>query len=727
MTFLNALLLGGTVAGFIPLAVHLLHRRKRKTLPWGAMQFLIAKSSAQRRKVKLEQLLLLVLRISIPVLLAICMARPVVENLQSNENNTPESVVLLIDNSASMNPSDAEASPFFAVKQAGEFFLAHLPRGSEVSMLPLCNPELSTIEFSVDIQGVSRLLKKLSIKPASAQIAEGLESSADLFSRAHHARRRIILMTDFQKTNWSKDRLASCEQVLARLNAQKPAPSITFYDAGASKHENVAVESIEYSKLPIGPGQKLQFTATVRNYGAHSASGKILEWKFDGETVSSKSVSLKPEESSQLSIERSFAEPGIHSVEARIEHDKHPLDDAFFACFKVYNPINVLIVNGHPSPEAMQGETDFLALALQPKIKTREKNDEGILRTSLVELNALNAKTLAKSKVAILADTRNLTKQQVQEIEFFVREGGGLLFFPGQQTDVEWTNKVLHAGGLGILPARIEGLQNVLSKAAQKSVGISKTVPNHPVTEFLTRNSGQLDEVAIENWYSLITSDARGHSEYSSPATVVLSLENGEPLFFERHYGRGTVIQSAIPCSPTWSNFPTRPAYVPMMQRLVLQSCISSQSPHNVIAGSPLIASFETLLSNQPILVTLPDGATTQCLAKREDSHTRVEFFETHQLGIYQLTTPDGELRKFAINMAKGESDPAKLESSEIQDIARRMQAGLAHTNEELLVSVHEENHGKEIWRPILWLILGLLIGEIFFLQRFANKGHART
>ncbi|MEI7775561.1 MAG: BatA domain-containing protein, partial [Verrucomicrobiota bacterium] len=621
MTFLNALLLGGVAAGIIPLAIHLLHRKKRTTVQWGAMQFLLSKTAAQSRRLKLEHWLLLLLRISIPVLLALCMARPVIESLHSSENNTPESVVLLVDNSASMNPATAGASPFLSLKQAGEFFLSHLPRGSEVTILPLSNPDLPLVEFSVDTQGASRLLKKLSDQPSPAQIAEGLESCAGLFSRAHHVRRRVVLMTDFQKSNWSKERLASCEQPLARLRAQKPSPSITLYDAGTAKPENVAVESIDFSKLPVGPGQTLRFTATLRNHGHDTASEKTLQWKIDGKTVSTKQVFLKPQDSAQISIERAFGEPGIHTVEASTEHDDYPFDDSYIACVEVYQPLNVLLVNGHPSPESMQGETDFLELALQPKTKSSARTVDGILRTSLIEPNGINAKTLLKYKAVVLADTRNLTKQQVQDLESFISDGGGLLFFPGIQTDVDWSNKILYAEGRGILPARIDSLQNTFSRLTQKPIGISKTSSPHIVAQFFTRDAGVFDEVAIDNWYSLKLPESGDPSEGGRQPTVILSLENGEPLFVERRFGKGIVIQGAIPCSTSWTNLPTRPAYVPLMQRLTLHGCMSAQSSLNITAGQPLVASFGTRLSNQPILLTLPDGTTTQCLPTKDGTN----------------------------------------------------------------------------------------------------------
>ena len=90
MLFLNLMLVGGALAGGIPLAIHLLRRNNPRVVFWGAMQFLAAKTLQQRRRVQLERLLLLLLRIAIPVVLALCMARPVVSWLRGLAASGPQ-------------------------------------------------------------------------------------------------------------------------------------------------------------------------------------------------------------------------------------------------------------------------------------------------------------------------------------------------------------------------------------------------------------------------------------------------------------------------------------------------------------------------------------------------------------------------------------------------------------------------------------------------------------
>ena len=77
MTLLNGILALGAVAAAIPLLIHLLNRSRFRTVPWGAMHLLESVIRTNNRRIRLEQLLLLLVRCAIPAVLALCLARPV--------------------------------------------------------------------------------------------------------------------------------------------------------------------------------------------------------------------------------------------------------------------------------------------------------------------------------------------------------------------------------------------------------------------------------------------------------------------------------------------------------------------------------------------------------------------------------------------------------------------------------------------------------------------------
>jgi hypothetical protein len=97
MTFLNIALLAGGLTFLIPLLIHLLNKRKVVTVRWGAMHLLHEVIRQKKRKMKIEQLLLLVTRVAVPIILALCLARPVLTALRSLGMGSSSLIVILDD------------------------------------------------------------------------------------------------------------------------------------------------------------------------------------------------------------------------------------------------------------------------------------------------------------------------------------------------------------------------------------------------------------------------------------------------------------------------------------------------------------------------------------------------------------------------------------------------------------------------------------------------------
>ena len=64
--------------------------------------------------------------------------------------------------------------------------------------------------------------------------------------------------------------------------------------------------------------------------------------------------------------------------------------------------------------------------------------------------------------------------------------------------------------------------------------------------------------------------------------STLARLENGDPFLLEQKYGAGRLIEAVVPCDSDWSNLPTRPFYVPLMQRLTIYLASKVYPPRNV-------------------------------------------------------------------------------------------------------------------------------------------------
>ncbi|MBT5020274.1 MAG: hypothetical protein HON04_16195 [Planctomicrobium sp.] len=83
MTYLNQGLIFGAAAFAIPLIIHILNRSRFKTVEWGAMHLLDSVIKVNHKRFRIDQLILLLVRCAIPILLAFCLARPVLTGAQA--------------------------------------------------------------------------------------------------------------------------------------------------------------------------------------------------------------------------------------------------------------------------------------------------------------------------------------------------------------------------------------------------------------------------------------------------------------------------------------------------------------------------------------------------------------------------------------------------------------------------------------------------------------------
>src|SRR5829696_1750511 len=100
-----AFFVAGIALAAIPIVIHILNRRRYKTVNWAAMEFLLRAMKKNRRRLKFEQWILLATRCLLVFLIATALARPLGckdSTLASIAGQRSGLHVIVIDNSFSM-------------------------------------------------------------------------------------------------------------------------------------------------------------------------------------------------------------------------------------------------------------------------------------------------------------------------------------------------------------------------------------------------------------------------------------------------------------------------------------------------------------------------------------------------------------------------------------------------------------------------------------------------
>ena len=716
MNFLNIILLGGAAAASLPLIIHLLHKSRFKVVPWAAMHLLDPRRLAQKRRIRFENLLLLIVRCLIPVVLALLLARPVLRGISGWLGTARMSAVVLLDNSYSMEVGTPERTTFIQARDAASQIIRNLTRGSEVSVLLLGGvPGPVLDEPTFDTDRADRELVKLKTGYGSAAVPESLEMGVGALGKMHEAHRELIVISDFQKVSWADAEEADRRRV-ANLVKQLPVtPGVTFLHVGREDKNNVSVQSLEFSRFLLGVGQRFQVRANLRNYGEVAYHDLRVYFRVDGQERSAAEVSLGPREDGQVLFTYTFETAGSHVISVEADAlDSLKADNALLASVPVWDQLPVLLISGNLGHEPLEGETDFLEIALRPysAVKTTLAD---LITTTVIEPKQLDAKQLKDQRVVVLANVPQLDAKQVALLEEFVRGGGGLLIFPGSGIKTDWYNTKFAGAGKGLFSWRLAALEGGLEEAAAHSTILAQHYEHPALTLFNDPRQGSLATANIRLWYKLtaIASGATNDAPF-----VLARLSNGDPFLVEKKFGDGTVIACSGPCSAEWSNLPLRPFYLPLMQQLVTYLAAKFDPPRNVEIGRPLIAVVPAALGGKTLELTDPVGRKHHLVATNAAGRALVTFHETRRPGLYILNTPTNTPLHFVVNTTRAESDLTQLTSDEIKAVAKPWNATVIHSWDEYHQLEQRRRFGREIWRPLLWTLLGLIFAELFLAQR---------
>ncbi|HYR57203.1 MAG TPA: BatA domain-containing protein, partial [Chthoniobacteraceae bacterium] len=623
MTFLNLALLGGVLALAIPIIIHLFHKSRFQVVAWGAMHLLEAVLRTNQRRIRIEQWILLAIRCAIPAILALCMARPVWRGFQKLLGDAKTSTVILLDNSYSMAAGRAGTSNFAIARDEAARLLNELKLGSDAQIILMGEGGAPLLdEPTYDLARLTQALAKVEPGYGAATVPSALDYAANVLGRMHESRRQVVVMTDFQRVSFEATEDALVGQMIDRLKKLPLAPELTFWNVGSEVRDNVAVESLDFSRLMIGVGQKIQVRANVRNFGDVNYPDLRVYFRIDGKEKSVSQLKLGPHEKGQVLFTHAFDTAGSHVVEVVADADTLKADNNFLASIPVRDKVPLLLVNGDPSNEPLKGETAFAEIALQPYSAARVELAD-LIKTAVIRADELNTKSLTGQAVVILANVRRLKDDQLRAIEDFVAHGGGLLIFPGDRVDANWYNSAMLKDGKGLLPLAFGAVAGDLKEGAPAIGIVSQRYDNPALELFNDPRNGSLSDAQIRMWFRM---QERTRAAGAPTVTTLAKLDSGDIFLAEKPFGEGRVIACAVPCDADWSNLPMRPFYLPFVQRLSVYLASTIFPPRNLDVGKPIVAFLAASDAGKKAMLAKPDGATIELSIAKKGDRGVVEF-----------------------------------------------------------------------------------------------------
>jgi Aerotolerance regulator N-terminal/von Willebrand factor type A domain len=723
MSFLNPIFLSALAFVGVPLLIHLIRRRKQKVVKWAAMEFLRQSQKKQRRRMRIEELILLTLRILIVALAAMAFARPVIRAIGAAllSQNTRVYAVIVLDNSYSMGQrgSDGKTGMERAQAYSAQILTKILKAGDSASLVLLSDkPEALINSPSFDRDLVARRIKGVALIDRGTDYLATAQLVDKLLKVSNASVKEVYWLTDDQANGWANSKRDSARAVWQDMAKQA---RLIWVSAGAppGNRDNLVVEAPLVGRELVTPQLPVRIEARIVNYGAKPRNDVLVNLLIDGRPAGSKRVSIAPGKDALASFPQTrFPTPGTHIGRIELADASHAdsleRDNGANFVVRCRDRIKVLVQDMHPTSDPTKSDSFYLLNAMAPG------GAQESLAAKLREGEGLGGVKLSDYDVVILTSLGNLSAGDRRALLEYVRAGGGLLLFPGAGTEATRVNADL-GGDIGLLPARLTG-RKVLSDEDAATLNPA-SVAHAALSMFKDTSSLNVASARFTQYFGLEpTPDAAD----PNAVQTMLKFSNGDPAFVERHVKQGRVILAASSAGSSWNQLPLKPSYVPLVYQLLFYLGQGATTQRNIKQEQPIVLALPLGEANKPVRVTTPDGrATTQNSSLGEQGVT-FSYGATQQAGVYRVAVQGGKTQDaFAVNLPTEESDLTATDPAQAvtQTGFPGGKLAVATTPAQLQRSVAQARYGSEVWRPLVFAVIVLLFLEGMLAQLFGRRG----
>lgn len=732
MSFLSPIFVWALPLLTLPVVVHLMTRRRRRVVGWGAMQFLVTSARRRRRVSRLKDLLLLLLRILAILLLIGALARPLVQ-ADWLHGGSARDVILILDNSMSTARREGAATTFeYQIKAAIEA-LNGLTDKDAVRMLlaggrPTWLIEQPTLASASERKQIAARLGGLAPTRASADIVEALNACLSAPLAGPGMTRLIIVISDGQAHSWRPDARDAWLALKSRFDEARPRPvlNVVLADKPTNETRNLSVQELTSDRAVAAVGETLTLSARIRNNGAEAARSVLLNWReADRHIGVSSAPALEPGAETTVTLQHSFGDPAIHRMSCQLDvSDNLALDDDAEFIVDVVESIPVLVVDGTSDPDAARTDTGYLLAAMGARGSAPEDTEwKSVFQPTLIRPRQLEEANWSDYRCIILANVETPAPDLVDRLERYIAQGGGLWLALGDQTDPESFNASWHRAGEGLSPLKL--LEPTGDEADRETFRVARPPEaDHPATRMLAdTKSLDMDRLRV---FRSHTFAAAGREDVS----MILRLEQGAPLALERTVGKGRLIIQSIPLGVRWSNFPVTHSYVAMVHEWLWFLTEPGMTRRNLNAGELISQPFAAIDKAGPATIIAPDKVETPVPGIRHRGENIYQFADTFLPGAYSLEAPmpNDELKTFAFHVRRdpAESDLTAMAGEDwrakpIADLVRLDQGALSIPEDSRFVAPSEP-----IWERLLLAMVCVMLLEtcvaLWITQRRARR-----
>lgn len=755
----------------IPIAIHLLNRRRFKVENWAAMEFLLRAMRKNRKRLKFEQWILLATRCLLIALIGVALARPLTgctrDSLAGTLGGRSGLSVFVIDNSYSAgydaphpaSPGGTSAKNHLEQqKLIAKRLIDGLSGGGEsVAIVTAARPATAVIaKPGYDLNAAKAAIDRIELTAAGTDLPGALQLALQIGRESPKAPvKQLHVLTDGTKSAWEGPQTDALKRAGPELAA---VYRVTHYNLTEGRPQwNQAALALAPTSNLVTTQFDSEIATLVRGYGA--GPDATAGWTLDGQPLldrrdepRSDRIAMKLDPSTAPVVRRlpagAIKRGGPHLVavtlgaEAGSAGDPLKIDDKRYRVVDVASELKVLIVQGTIGDNPMQGSGAFLQLALAPPAEAATgagANKSGsYVATDLISDIELRGKALLGYRAVILAGVGQVSEPEADALQQFVAGGGTLLLFMGEPVNKDNYNAVLLPRKL--LPGPLVKLMDSGLEGAGFGFDFKPSaVPYHPYLKMFheVENTGLDTAKVFKYWQADVPANSGVErilnylppaARPDAPAPAAAAPNNAGPLdpaFTVHPLGKGLVVFCATSASPgketdVWTSFPAKPSYVALMHEILSGGVRAGDYWMNLSVGQSLEVPPEVKLTGTP---ELKDDAGAAVLVEAVTEPNKPTIYRSRPLtrpGVYTLNVGSGSL-PIAVNVPDDEADVRTIGNEQVRKALGDIEMTLRNNEVPSEASLSRESND---WAGSVLIAMLVLLGiESAMALRF---GHYR-
>lgn len=698
MTFLNPLILLGLLAAAIPILIHLFNFRKPKKVDFSTLAFLRELEKTAMQRVKIEQWLLLVLRILAILFLVLGFAQPMLKGSASDARHAKTVYVIVLDNSLSMKLRNVRGEYLQQARDVASKLVQQANKGDEFLLLTTANNGLTARNLYRNTGPLLEELRKIQAEPGARSLLRTTRQAFRRLTEIQDRNKEVYLISDLQRATF-----------LDSLETEKPKNvSIALVPIGSDAPANVAITEVQIDSRIIEQGQPVGVTATLTNYSDKALSNFQANVYLEGQPVAQALANIAPKDQTKVQFTLTPQKRGWLGAEVRITGDTFEDDNRRYFTLLVPEKRSVLLVRG-------DGErTNYVELALSPQVT----NGRVVFQTQTISEGMLGGTALESYNCVLLVGKKRFSSGEIANLKRYVASGGGVLMFPSGGMAIGDYSALFSALGGG----KVVGFSG---QVGGPSIGkFDRVETEHPLFE------GMFAQGDVSVGKQIETVDARYTLQYQAGTgdeQTLIRLTNNQPFLHEIRLGKGSVLLVTVAPDPQWSDLPSRGLFVPLLYRSVYYLAASRAQTEGSLGTSDSDEVFVSGLQGaEPIkLVGMKGDEYTPQQNPVYNGMVISVNDAIQQSGLYDVMQGSRILRKVAVNADSRESDlvriPPEEAKQQIEQITRtevRMVDVDTGTDRQIKEAIGTARFGQNLWNVFLFLALLCLLAEMLVALR---------